>query len=179
MKNENLIWVDAEFTSLDFLNNKIVEIALLATDKNLNPLDEGINIVIGHSDEVLENMSKWCLENFQKSGLYQQSQESKITTSQAEDTLLEYIKKHISGGISPMCGNSVGQDRRIIDRVMPKLENFFHYRNIDVSSLKELTKRWHPEIEKKILKKKTHRALDDILESINELKIYKKEIFDK
>ena len=78
-----------------------------------------------------------------------------------------------------MCGNSVGQDRRIIDRVMPKLENFFHYRNIDVSSLKELTKRWHPEIEKKILKKKTHRALDDILESINELKIYKKEIFDK
>ena len=93
--------------------------------------------------------------------------------------LLNYVQKHIAGGISPLCGNSVHQDRRIIDRVMPKLENYFHYRNIDVSTLKELTKRWNPEIEKKVIKKKTHRALDDIYESIEELKIYKKEIFDK
>ncbi len=179
MKKGHLVWLDAEFTSLDYLNNTIVEIAILITDKNLNHLDEGINIIIGHSDEVLENMSEWCLENFSKSGLYQKSQESKITIKQAEEMLLEYVKKHIDGGIAPLCGNSICGDRRIIDRLMPRLENYFHYRNVDVSTFKELTLRWKPEIEKKVLKKKTHRALDDVLESIEELRTYKKEIFDK
>ena len=179
MKKGHLVWLDAEFTGLDFFNDMIVEIALLVTDKNLNPLDEGINIVIGHSDETLENMNEWCLKHFKESGLYQKSQESKISTKEAEKILLEYVKQHIDGGIAPLCGNSICGDRRMIDRLMPKLENYFHYRNIDVSTLKELTMRWKPEIEKKVIKKKAHRALDDVLESIEELKTYKKEIFDK
>ena len=179
MKKGHLVWLDAEFTSLDYLNNTIVEIAMLVTDKNLHPLDEGINIIIGHSEETLKNMSEWCIENFTKSGLYKKSQESKITIKEAEEMLLEYVKKHVDGGIAPLCGNSVCGDRRMIDKLMPKLENYFHYRNIDVSTFKELTMRWKPEIEKKVLKQKNHRALDDVYESIEELRTYKKEIFDK
>ncbi len=178
MKNkDNLIWIDCEFTGLDYFNNKIVEIAVLVTDKNLNILDKGLNLVIHQSDDVLENMNEWCIENFEKSGLIQKIKESVLKIEEAEKEIINYLKLYTIPKTAPLCGNSIAQDRKILFREMPKLDEYCHYRSIDVSSIKELAKRWKPEILEKVVKKKEHRALDDIKESIEELKIYKKEFF--
>ena len=181
-KENNLIWVDTELTGLDWSKNKIVEIAVIVTDENLNPVDEGVEFVIYQDDEVLKNMDPWCIENFAKSGLTEKIRNSKTSLREAENKILEYLEKWTEKGKSPICGNSVGQDRKVLFREMPRFENdWASYRTIDVSSIKELNKRWKSELveELKNIKKENHRAMDDILERIEELKLYKKELWEK
>jgi len=181
-KSKNLIWVDTELTGLDWSKNKIMEIAVVVTDENLNILDDGLDLVIHQDEETLKNMDPWCVENFGKSGLTEKIHQSKISTEEAEKRILEYLERWTEKGQNPICGNSVGQDRKVLFREMPKFESeWASYRTIDVSSIKELAKRWKPEVleEVKKVKKENHRAMGDILESIEELKIYKKEIFKK
>lgn len=179
-KRHNLIWIDTEFTDLDFSKNKIVEIAVVVTDSDLKILDKGIDLVIHQDEEVLENMAPWCIEHFGESGLTQKIRESRLTSKEAENKILDYLENYTEKGKSPICGNSIGQDRKILFREMYWLEHeWASYRSIDVSTIKELAKRWKPEIYEQVKKKGEHRAMDDILESIEELKIYKKEIFDE
>jgi len=175
-KKDNLIWIDTELTGLDWSKNKIVEIAVVVTDSDLNILDDGLNLIIHWDDETLENMDPWCIEHFGKTGLTQKIRESSLSLEEAENKILEYLEKWTEKGQNPICGNSVGQDRKVLFREMPRFENdWASYRTIDVSSIKELVKRWKPEIleEVKKMKKENHRAMDDILESIEELKIYR------
>ncbi len=176
----NLIWIDTELTNLDFSSNKIVEIAVLMTDSDLNILDEGLDLIIFQNNDVLDNMDPWCVEQFSKTGLLDEIKKSKINTEMAEKMILNYLKKWTKKGESPICGNSIGQDRKTLMREMPILEQqWLHYRSIDVSSLKELILRWRPNIMKRVQKKKSHRAMDDIIESIDELKLYRKYIFNQ
>ena len=179
-QKNNLIWIDTELTGLNWAKNKIVEIAVVVTDENLNLLDDGLEIVIHQDEETLRNMDPWCVDNFAKSGLTEKIRQSKISTQEAEKKILEYLEKWIEKCQSSICGNSVGQDRKVLFREMLKFEaEWVSYRTIDVSSIKELVKRWKPEIldEVKKIKKENHRAMDDILESIEELKIYKEKFF--
>lgn len=176
MKKENLIWIDTEFTGLDFENTKLLEIALVITDKDLNILDKGLEIIIHQEDEVLNNMNEWCAEHFEKSGLTEKSRNSQILLEKAEKDILEYLEKYTEKGQNPICGNSVGYDRRVLFKFMKKFEDrWASYRTIDVSSIKELVRRWNPKIleDVKKIKKENHRAMDDVLESIEELKIYR------
>ena len=174
-KNQaNLIWIDCEFTGLDFLHNKIVEIAVVVTDSDLNVLGDPVQAVVHHTQAELDDLLEdWPREQFAKSGLTREIVESEVSMRKAEDMCLEYISQHCSSGQSPLCGNSVGQDRRVLYTNMPRLERFLHYRNIDVSTLKELALLWNPGVLDQISKKESHRALEDIYESIAELKIYK------
>lgn len=171
---ENLIWIDLEMTGLDTFNDVIIEIATVVTDKHLNKLAEGPVIAIHQPDSILSAMDEWNQQHHGDSGLVERVKKSNYTAQQAEAETLQFLQQYVPQGLSPMCGNSICQDRRFMARLMPKLENYFHYRNLDVSTLKELTERWKPEIQ--FNKKSAHLALDDILESIEELKFYRQEI---
>lgn len=173
----NLIWIDLEMTGLDTNNDYIIEIATIVTDSDLNILDEGPVLAIHQPDEVLERMDEWNTRQHGQSGLTKRVQESSCDEPQAERQTLEFLQQYVPQGKSPMCGNSICQDRRFMHRLMPELEAYFHYRNLDVSSVKEIVKRWaadKPAYEKQ----STHLALDDIRDSIEELKFYREHFFN-
>jgi oligoribonuclease len=176
MNTDNLIWIDLEMTGLDTFNDVIIEIATVVTDKNLNKLAEGPVIAIHQPQSVLDAMDDWNQHHHGGSGLVARIQKSQYTVEQAEAETIEFLKSYVPTGASPMCGNSICQDRRFMARLMPELENYFHYRNLDVSTLKELATRWKPETVNQFEKKGAHLALDDILESIEELQFYRKTI---
>ncbi|MBH44382.1 MAG: oligoribonuclease [Gammaproteobacteria bacterium] len=173
----NLIWIDLEMTGLDTQRDYIIEIASIVTDKNLNILDEGPNLVINQPNEVLKNMDDWNQNTHSHSGLLDKIAKSSINETQAEKDTIKFLEKYALKGQSPMCGNTICQDRRFLARCMPELEAFCHYRNIDVSSIRELGKRWYFEDTDKFQKNSKHRALDDIRESIEELRYYRKTLF--
>lgn len=172
----NLIWIDLEMTGLDTFNDVIIEIATVVTDKDLNKLAEGPVIAIHQPDSVLNAMDEWNTSHHGSSGLIKRVQESTFTAEEAEVATIKFLEKFVPKGASPMCGNSICQDRRFMAREMPVLEDFFHYRNLDVSTLKELASRWKPEVLEGFTKKGVHLAMDDILESIEELQYYRKAI---
>ena len=172
----NLIWIDLEMTGLDTSADVIIEIATIVTAPDLRVLGEGPVLAIRQPETVLERMNEWSSEQHAKSGLLDDVRASKISCAQAEVLTLDFLRQHAVKGKSPMCGNSVCQDRRFLARLMPELEMFFHYRSIDVSTLKELALRWRPKIVKEIKKQGAHRALDDIRESIEELKVYRQKM---
>jgi len=176
--DENLIWIDLEMTGLDPNSDLIIEIATIVTDKNLNIIDEGPAIVIHQSDEAMDGMDEWCTNQHGKSGLTDRVKNSAISEETAENLTLAFLKQYLSVHKSPMCGNSICQDRRFLARYMPQLEDFFHYRNLDVSTLKELTSRWAPEKKMVYAKESSHLAMDDIKDSIDELKHYRETIFN-
>ncbi|TDO99016.1 oligoribonuclease [Marinomonas balearica] len=174
---ENLVWIDLEMTGLDPEINTIIEIATIVTDKDLNVLAQGPNLVVHQEKSVMDAMDEWCTTHHGQSGLTQKVLDSSISMAQAESETIAFLEKYLPAGKSPICGNSVGQDRRFLYKYMPKLEMFFHYRYIDVSTLKELGRRWKPEALEGFEKKGAHLALDDIVESIGELKHYRKTLF--
>jgi oligoribonuclease len=169
----NLVWVDMEMTGLDPDNDRIIEVAVVVTDSSLNVLAEGPVFAIHQPDEVLDRMDAWNKGTHGRSGLIDRVKASTVTEADAELALIDFLKKYVPNGKSPMCGNSICQDRRFMVRGMPKLEAFFHYRNLDVSTLKELCKRWKPEISSGFKKHQKHTALADIVESIEELRYYR------
>ncbi|UCB55056.1 MAG: oligoribonuclease [Thiotrichales bacterium] len=173
---ENLIWIDLEMTGLDPMEDRIIEIATVVTDKNLNILEEGPTLAVNQSDEMLEGMDEWCTTQHGKSGLTDRVRNSSISEATAEAVTLAFLEKYVPQGRSPMCGNSICQDRRFLARWMPELEEFFHYRNLDVSTLKELARRWSPEVCDGFEKESSHLAMDDIKDSIAELMYYRKTI---
>jgi len=173
---ENLIWIDLEMTGLDTFNDVIIEIATIITDKQLNTLAEGPMIAIHQSDATLAAMDEWNTHQHGHSGLSQRVKDSTYTVYEAEQQTLDFIKKYVPAGQSPMCGNSICQDRRFMARLMPELEAYFHYRNLDVSTLKELAQRWQPDILSKFVKQGSHLAMDDIRESIAEMQFYRQYI---
>lgn len=172
----NLIWIDLEMTGLDTIQDTIIEIATVVTDKDLNILAEGPVIAIHTEDAVLDKMDEWNTQHHGDSGLIERVQKSEYSLEQAQQATIEFLKDFVPKGASPMCGNSICQDRRFMAREMPELEDYFHYRNLDVSTLKELAARWKPEVLTQFTKKGAHLALDDILESIEELQFYRKAI---
>lgn len=172
-KADNLIWIDLEMTGLEPDTDRILEIATIVTDGQLNQIAEGPVIAIHESEDVLSNMNEWCIKTHGQTGLTERVRQSTISLAEAERMTLDFLKDHIEPGISPMCGNSIGQDRRFLHRYMPELHDFFHYRNIDVSTLKELARRWKPAIMDGFNKNGTHLALEDIRESIEELRYYR------
>ncbi|HZW21057.1 oligoribonuclease [Noviherbaspirillum sp.] len=169
----NLIWVDMEMTGLDPDTDRIIEVAVVVTDSQLNVLAEGPVLAIHQSDEVLDRMDAWNKGTHGRSGLIDRVKASTVREADAETTLIDFLKHFVPAGKSPMCGNSICQDRRFMARGMPKLEAFFHYRNLDVSTLKELCKRWKPDIASGFKKHQKHTALADITESIEELRYYR------
>ena len=173
----NMIWIDLEMTGLDTQRDYIIEIASIVTDKNLNIIDEGPNLVINQPDEVLNSMDQWNTTHHNNSGLSQKVRQSSITESIAERQTIEFLSKYVPKGVAPLCGNTICQDRRFLARCMPKLESFCHYRSIDVTSIRELGKRWYFEDIDNFQKNSNHRALDDIRDSIEELRYYRKTIF--
>ena len=170
---ENLIWIDLEMTGLDPMEDRIIEIATLVTDKNLKVLEEGPSLAINQSDEMLKGMDEWCTTQHGRSGLTDRVKNSSISEATAEAVTIAFLDKYVPQGRSPMCGNSICQDRRFLARWMPELEEFFHYRNLDVSSLKELAIRWAPELCEGFSKESSHLAMNDIKDSIAELKYYR------
>ena len=175
-QNLNLIWIDLEMTGLDPLQERIIEIATVVTDSELNILAEGPSIAINQSEKLLQAMDEWNTNQHGKSGLTSRVQKSTVTEAQAELATIEFLKQWVPQGASPMCGNSIGQDRRFLVRYMPELANYFHYRNVDVSTLKELVRRWKPELMNGFTKKGSHLAMDDVYDSIEELAYYR-EVF--
>jgi len=169
----NLVWIDMEMTGLDPETDRIIEVAAVVTDMELNILAEGPVFAIHQSDAVLDKMDSWNKGTHGKSGLIDRVKATSITEAEAEEALVAFLKRYVPTGKSPMCGNSICQDRRFMARGMPKLEAFFHYRNLDVSTLKELCRRWKPELVKGFKKHQKHTALADILESVEELKYYR------
>jgi len=169
----NLIWVDMEMTGLDPDTDRIIEVAVIVTDSDLNVLAEGPVFAIHQPDEVLNGMDAWNKGTHGRSGLIDRVKASTVTEADAEKTLIDFLKHFVPAGKSPMCGNTICQDRRFMARGMPKLEAFFHYRNLDVSTLKELCKRWKPELANGFKKHQKHTALADITESIEELRYYR------
>lgn len=172
----NLIWIDMEMTGLTPDADRIIEIALLVTDAQLNVVAHGPVLVLRQPDEVLAAMDSWNTGVHGKSGLIDKVKASTLDEATVEAQMLAFLAQHVPSGASPMCGNSICQDRRFLARWMPKLETWFHYRNLDVSTLKELVKHWKPEIAKGLKKEGKHEALADILDSIEELKYYRKTI---
>jgi oligoribonuclease len=169
----NLIWVDMEMTGLDPDKDVVIEIASIVTDSNLQTLAEGPVIALHQSDEILNGMDEWNTSHHNSSGLVARVQQSTENEDSATRKTLEFLQQHVAAGASPMCGNSIGQDRRFMARHMPLLEQYFHYRNLDVSTLKILMQRWRPDLEAGFSKAGTHLALDDIRESIEELRYYR------
>ncbi len=169
----NLIWVDMEMTGLDPDTDKIIEVAVVVTDMQLNVLAEGPVFAIHQSDEILNKMDAWNKGTHGRSGLIDRVKASTVTEEDASKALIEFLRAYVPAGKSPMCGNTICQDRRFMARGMPKLEAFFHYRNLDVSTLKELCRRWKPELASGFKKHQKHTALADIIESIEELKYYR------
>ncbi|TXT37261.1 MAG: oligoribonuclease [Comamonadaceae bacterium] len=171
--DQNLIWLDCEMTGLNPEHERIIEIAVIVTDPLLTQRIEGPVLVIHQSDELLGGMDAWNKGTHGKSGLIDKVKASTLTEVEAEQQLLAFLTHYAPKGTVPMCGNSIGQDRRFLAKYMPKLEAFFHYRNLDVSTLKELAKRWAPLVQKSFKKKQRHTALADVHESIDELEHYR------
>lgn len=169
----NLVWVDMEMTGLNPDGDRIIEVAVVVTDPHLNILAEGPVFAIHQSDAMLDGMDAWNKGTHGRSGLIERVKASTVTEADAEVVLIDFLKHFVPAGKSPMCGNTICQDRRFMARGMPKLEAFFHYRNLDVSTLKELCKRWKPELASGFKKHQKHTALADILESIEELRYYR------
>ncbi len=172
----NLVWIDMEMTGLQPDSDRIIEIALLVTDAQLAPVAEGPVIVVHQPDEVLDAMDSWNKGTHKKSGLIERVRASRMAEAEAERIALEFLAQHVPANSSPMCGNSICQDRRFLARWMPRLEAHFHYRNLDVSTLKELVRRWKPEVLRGFAKEGKHEALADIRESIEELKYYRRSV---
>jgi len=177
-KKTNLIWIDLEMTGLIPEKDIIIEIATVVTDANLNVLADGPSIAIHQDDKHLDSMDEWNTRQHTKSGLVQRVKESKTSLNEAEKQTLDFLIQYVDPNASPMCGNSICQDRRFLYIYMPKLEKFFHYRHIDVSTLKELAVRWKPDIVSASFKQSKHLALSDIYDSINELKHYREHFID-
>jgi oligoribonuclease len=173
ISDSNLIWIDLEMTGLDTQNDQIIEIATIVTDANLKVLAEGPMLAIHQSDEILNGMDEWNTKQHGQSGLTERVRQSDISVEQAEQATIDFLAQWVPAGKSPMCGNSICQDRRFMARLMPKLEAYFHYRNLDVSSLKELASRWAPDVYAGFIKDSSHLALDDIKDSIAELGYYR------
>ncbi|GEA62226.1 oligoribonuclease [Vibrio breoganii] len=173
LNDKNLIWVDLEMTGLDPETHKVIEIASIVTDSELNILAEGPVIAIHQPESELAKMDDWCTNTHTNSGLVERVQNSDIDEDKAVALTIEFLEKWVPKGASPICGNSIGQDRRFLYKHMPELEQYFHYRYVDVSTLKELTRRWKPEVLDGFTKKGVHLALDDIRESIAELRYYR------
>jgi oligoribonuclease len=171
--SQHLIWIDLEMTGLNPDSDLIIEIATVVTDKNLNMLAQGPVLAVHQSDAALAAMDDWNQKHHGQSGLIDRVKASTINDAEAERLTIEFLKLWVPENTSPICGNSIGQDRRFLYRYMPKLEAYFHYRNIDVSTLKELAARWAPEVKDGFNKESTHQALDDIMESIEELRYYR------
>ena len=171
--DQNLVWLDCEMTGLDPEVDRIIEIAVIVTGPKLECRIEGPVLVIHQSDEQLDKMDKWNKGTHGKTGLIDKVKASTLTEAEAQVQLIEFLSQYVPKNVAPMCGNSIGQDRRFLVKYMPRLEAFFHYRNIDVSTLKELTKRWRPEVYKSFKKQQRHTALADVHESIDELEHYR------
>jgi len=174
--SKHLVWMDLEMTGLDPEVDTILEIATIVTDEHLNIVAEGPNLVVHQPDSVLEAMNQWCIEQHGRSGLTERVRASQISLAEAERLTLDFVRSHVPERSSPLCGNSIHQDRRFLVRYMPQLEAYLHYRNIDVSTLKELAGRWYPSL-KAPAKRGNHLALADILDSIEELKFYREKVF--
>ena len=177
-KKLNLIWIDLEMTGLAPNADRILELATLITDANLNIIAEGPNLAVRQSDELLDGMDDWNQRHHRKTGLIEKVKNSRIDDKEAERQTIEFLVQYSEKGASPMCGNSICQDRRFLANYMPELEEFFHYRNLDVSSIKELVRRWKPEILEGLVKKGTHIAMDDIKDSVIELVHYREHFID-
>ncbi|WP_406664477.1 oligoribonuclease [Gallaecimonas sp. GXIMD1310] len=173
MHKDNLIWIDLEMTGLDPEQQRIIEIATIVTDKDLKVLAEGPVLAVKQSDALLDAMDEWCTRTHTANGLIERVRASTVSEADAEQQTLDFLAKWVPAGASPICGNSIGQDRRFLVKYMPQLESYFHYRNLDVSTLKELARRWAPEVLTGFKKQETHLALDDIRESIAELRHYR------
>jgi oligoribonuclease len=171
--DQNLVWLDCEMTGLNPEHDRILEIAVIVTDAQLTQRIEGPVLVIHQSEALLDGMDKWNKSTHGKSGLIDKVKASQLSEEEAEKELLDFLAKYMPKSGSPMCGNTIGQDRRFLAKYMPKLEAFFHYRNLDVSTLKELAKRWAPAVHKSFKKKQRHTALADVHESIDELEHYR------
>ncbi|OGI40104.1 MAG: oligoribonuclease [Candidatus Muproteobacteria bacterium RBG_16_62_13] len=169
----NLIWIDLEMTGLDPAKDRIIEVATIVTDAELNIVAEGPVLAVHQPDEIMASMDEWNTRTHAKTGLTERVKASTINEAEAERQTIEFLALHVARNKSPMCGNSICQDRRFLARCMPQLEGWFHYRNLDVSSVKELAVRWKPAIMAGFQKKNTHKAIDDIRESIEELKYYR------
>lgn len=169
----NLVWLDMEMTGLNPDSDRIIEIAMVVTNAQLEVVAEAPVIAVHQSDEVLNAMDEWNTRTHGRSGLIGRVRESTINEEQAEAQMLAFLQQHVPQGVSPMCGNTICQDRRFMARYMPRLEAWFHYRNLDVSTLKELAKRWRPDVVKGLKKHGRHEALADIIESIEELRHYR------
>lgn len=174
---DNLVWIDLEMTGLNPDNDRIIEIATLVTDNYLNVVAEGPNLAINQPDELLDSMDEWNTRTHSQSGLIKKVKESTINDREAEKQTLAFLKQFVKPNTSPMCGNTICQDRRFLFKYMPELEAFFHYRHLDVSTVKELAKRWDPKIYNNFDKEAKHQALDDIKESVEELKYYREHFF--
>jgi oligoribonuclease len=175
-KKNNLIWVDLEMTGLNPNRERIIEIATIVTDSELNIIATGPELVINQPEKLLKDMDDWNTKQHTSTGLVEKVRQSSITESEAELRTLDFLIKYVEPGYSPMCGNSICQDRRFLNLYMPKLEGFFHYRHLDVSTLKILAKNWAPDIASGFSKESNHRALDDIMGSIEELKYYREHL---
>ena len=175
----NLIWIDLEMTGLDTANDQIIELATIVTDWQLNEVAVGPELVIAQSQEVMDGMDEWNTRQHGGSGLTARVLQSELSMAEAERTTLDFLAQHVQAGASPMCGNSICQDRRFMARQMPEMERFFHYRNLDVSTMKVLAQNWAPEVAQSFKKDSSHRALDDIRDSIAELAHYRDTLFDQ
>lgn len=169
----NLIWIDMEMSGLKPDEDRILEVAIVITDSNLNTVAEAPVLVVKQSDAVLDGMDSWNKSTHSKSGLIDKVRASSLNDEGVETQMLEFLRQYVPANVSPMCGNSICQDRRFLAKWMPRLEDYFHYRNLDVSTLKELAKRWKPEIASGMVKHGKHEALADVYESIDELKYYR------
>lgn len=177
MKKNRLVWMDLEMTGLKPDSDRIIEIATIVTDAELNIVAEGPVIAVHQSLKFLMEMDEWNTRTHTESGLVNRVRDSSIDEAQAEKMTLEFLSKHLKPNESPLCGNSICQDRRFLANYMPRLESFLHYRNLDVSSIKELLVRWRPDLSKGFKKDNTHQALDDVRESIEELRYYRQVFF--
>ncbi len=177
-KTDNLIWIDLEMTGLDPEHDRIIEIATVVTDAELNVMGEGPVIAVHQTDEVLAGMDEWNTRQHNGSGLVERVRNSPFDEGEAERRTLDFLARHVPANASPMCGNTICQDRRFLARYMPELERYFHYRHLDVSTLKELARRWAPDVAANFRKSATHLALDDIYDSIRELRHYRQHLFD-
>jgi len=173
----NLIWVDLEMTGLEPAVDRVIEIATLVTDQDLNIIAQGPVLAIYQTDNVLAGMDDWNQKHHGESGLIERVRASKCSEQDAITQTIDFLSQYVPKGASPMCGNSIGQDRRFLNKYMLELEEYFHYRNIDVSTIKELVRRWSPETMNGFSKKNTHQALEDIKESIAEMQFYRSEVF--